>query len=168
MALMSEKEAAILKKHICEFYNMKSENEELRTMLSQCAADIQKIKRANELFGADPDKEYIHMEKIEKLLNNDYSYEFTNADYIWRKFQENEKLLKENRELKAILKQAVEDFEKTDCGAGCGVCVKGQDAKWCYNTGFEWKCAKQALKLLGEEYSDSDSAADGGKDENDS
>lgn len=62
---------------------------------------------------------------------------------------ERDEMESENERLKLMLKQAIKDFEKTDCGAGCGVCVKGQDAKWCYNTGFEWKCAKQALKLIG-------------------
>ena len=129
MALMSEKEAEILKKHICEFYNMKSENEELRTMLSQCAADIQKIKRVKELFSADPDKDYIHMEKIEKLLNKDYSDAQTNTDYIWRKLQENKKL-------KAMLKQVTDDIEKfriefkeNNCRTSCEKCLFYNDGK---------------------------------------
>lgn len=129
MALMSEKEAAILKKHICEFYNMKSENEELRTMLSQCAADIQKIRRVNELFGADPDKDYIHMGKIEKLLNKDYSDAQTNTDYIWRKLQENEKL-------KSMLKQIVKDISsyktvlvENNCRLPCEKCLFFNDGE---------------------------------------
>ena len=148
MALMSEKEAEILKKHICEFYNMKSENEELRTMLSQCAADIQKIKRVNELFGADPDKDYIHMGKIEKLLNKDYSDAQTNTDYIWRKLQENEKL-KEMLKLAVSELEASMDRDEYDC---CDTC-KHKDEHPChpsYNC-YEWEYKEQALKLIGGE-----------------
>lgn len=146
MALMSENEAAILKKHICEFYNMKSENEELRTMLSQCAADIQKIKRVNELFGADPDKDYIHMGKIEKLLNKDYSDAQTNTDYIWRKLQENEKL-------KAMLKQVADDIEKYRIRFKENSCVLGC-AEEClfYNDGKDecvYKHMGEIKKLIG-------------------
>ena len=66
------------------------------------------------------------------------------------------KTLQENKELKRLLKLAIESFDYIDKNFGCAGCHKGWK-KCPYNTGEKdcctekWKYHDEAMKLIGEE-----------------
>lgn len=66
------------------------------------------------------------------------------------------KALQENKELKRLLKLAVDDFDYIDKNFGCAGCHKGWE-KCPYNTGEKdcctekWKYHDEAMKLIGED-----------------
>ena len=77
-------------------------------------------------------------------------------EYCTEKAWEIDALREENKELKRLLKMAIESFDYIDKEFGCAGCHKGWK-KCPYNTGEKdcctekWKYYDEAMKLIGEE-----------------